>query len=168
MIRVGLGLWILFSLDAAMAGWRAAAGRDGRIDKRAYYTRALLEGCAYGQLAFVGPALLGLALARRDPGLAVQEGGERLVLVYASYAILVMIAFAVRWIPNVDLRSTASVFFFAPALIARPAVIVAGMLWAVAAGPSVELAVLAAFSTVVALALPRVLDRRRADRADFR
>jgi len=48
---IALGLWILATLDAAFAGYRAAAGRNGLIRKRRYYLRAMVLGAIFGQVA---------------------------------------------------------------------------------------------------------------------
>ena len=44
-------LYLLATCDAAFCGFRAAAGRNALLFKRAYYLRAMGRGALWGQLA---------------------------------------------------------------------------------------------------------------------
>jgi hypothetical protein len=160
---VALALWALFTIDAGTAGWTAAAGRDARIFKRRYFIRAFLEGVLAGQFAFSLVALLGLVLAWRDRSLEADfvACGSTLLLVCAPFAALIGLVFAVRLVPNVDVRSLTSALFFAPITVSRPFVILAGLALAFRERPRVEIGLLAALVAIVTLGLRSLLDHRR-------
>ncbi|MBC7932397.1 MAG: oxidoreductase, partial [Rubrivivax sp.] len=125
-------LYLLATMDAAFIGYREAAGRNALIRKSAYYRRALLRGALWGQLAVLvaGVAIAAFYFAADDRAAfasALLEAGRRMLLVYVPYAAIVVAAFAVRLLPSVDLRSLTSVLIFGPFLLARPAVVVAGV-----------------------------------------
>jgi hypothetical protein len=165
VIAVALGLYVLATLDAAFCGYRAAAGRSALVDKRAYYRRALRRGALAGQIAVV---IAGLAIAAAlaqaaDPAAlwaALRAAGGRLLAAYAPYAAVLLLAFAARAIPSVDVRSLTSTLVFGPLTLARPAVIVAGLVGALAGGPHrVSLYALAALLAILMLGLEPLLER---------
>ncbi len=161
-LLVAVALWGLFAADAGFSGWRAAAGRDGRIAKRGYYLQAFVRGMLAGQLAFVVPLAAAVLFLRREPALEADlvTCGVRLLFVYVPFTAAVALVFAVRAIPSVDVRSITSVVFFAPAVIARPVVIVAGVAFAIWTCSRLETAVLGGLIALVALGLGPLLDRR--------
>src|SRR5262249_17448564 len=110
---IAFGLWLLATLDAAFAGYRAAAGSSALINKRQYYQRAMIKGAFSGQAAVALAAvivLISLAVTPdrqsllRDYSLA----GARMLMVYVPYAAIILLAFLVRLIPSVDIRSITS------------------------------------------------------------
>jgi hypothetical protein len=158
-----VALWLLFSFASGISGWRAAAGRDGRIDKSAYFARAYLEGLVLGQVAFAlvaGPALW---LERRDASLKADfdECAQRVLQVWIPYAVLVLSTFVVRVIPSVDVRSATSVLIFAPADVAQPIVVAAGLSYAVVVRPRPEVVVVALAAGISGVLVRKLLERRR-------
>lgn len=159
---IGLGLWLLATLDAAFTGYREAAGRNALINKRHYYRRAMIKGALFGQLA-VGLAATAILLSlvftsdriqlMRDYNVA----GARALLVYVPYAVVIMLAFVVRVIHSVDLRSITSTLIFGPFTLVRPVVAVAGVVYGVLAAPRVETLVLGVFVLTMMLTLEKVL-----------
>ena len=148
MIYTIVNLYLLLNCDTMFSGLCAASGRDGRINKKKYYAKSMLIGIAWGQIAcLLGLLILGLALfTSSDRQLAVQEMvtvGKRMVMVYSIYAIVIFLTFAVRAIPSVDVRSLTSTVAFGPLSLMRPAVIVIGIGWGLAAGPQVSVVVAA-------------------------
>ena len=140
---IAFALWALATIDAALAGYRDAAGRSALIDKRAYYRRAMLRGALYGQAAVfvVGVVSIVMLLLSPDPrgmfrGLAAV--GSRMLIVYVPYALVIGSAFAVRAAPSVDLRSITSVLIFGPFTLIRPVVVVAGLVWGFLAAPNIK------------------------------
>src|SRR6185436_17600570 len=103
-------LWLLATLDAAFTGYREAAGRNALIDKRRYYGRAMIRGALWGQLAVLITAvvILLMLMVASDKRLLIgdfERAGARMLLVYLPYAGIVLIGFAIRMFPSVDLRS---------------------------------------------------------------
>lgn len=127
---------ILFALlDGAFAGFRASAGRDGRIDKRRYHLRAMASGASASVVAIVALAALTLAscATHHDPRAAWAEliaVGGRLVLVYALYSALVLAALAVYLLARHEVRTLATVAILGPFTLARPWVVLGAAAWA--------------------------------------
>lgn len=153
-----LGLWILATLDAAFAGYRAAAGRNALINKRRYYLRAMILGAICGQLAATLAAaiiLLSFALTPDRNGLLrdYQLAGAHMLVVYIPYAAIILFALIVRLIPSVDIRSITSTLIFGPFTLIRPVVAIAGLAYGVLAAPRMETAVVGATILMMMLGL---------------
>jgi hypothetical protein len=138
---IALLLWALATADAAFIGYREAAGRSALINKGAYYRRAMIRGAVLGQIAVgaVGAAVAVALVLSPEPRALIDElrlAGSRMLTVYVPYALIILIAFAVRAAPSVDLRSITSVLIFGPFTLIRPLVVVAGVAWGVSAAPS--------------------------------
>jgi len=153
-------------LDGLLCGFRAAAGRDGRIDKRAYYRRAMVRGAAAGARAAaacagVAIALWALAEVKDRPGLtaALDGAGRRALTVYVPYGA-VAVASIVAWLVSPRGRTLSTVVVLGPFTLARPAVIVAGLVAGVAPDRRPALVVVGAVVGVVALTLERRLAAR--------
>lgn len=152
-------------LDAAFAGFRAAAGRDARIFKRAYYRRAVLTGAGAGALLVVALAVAtGLALASSaDPhGLYADllAIGARMLQVLLGYAMLVLGALALYATARMELRILATVSILGPFTLLRPAVVVAATAWGVILGGSLPAIALTVASSTGVLAVGRILNHR--------
>jgi hypothetical protein len=155
-------LWMLATIDAAFAGYRAAAGRSALIDKRAYYRRAMLTGALYGQVAVAIAGLFTAVLTFLSPEPArlmteLEQAGRRMLIVYLPFALIIFLAFAVRAFPSVDIRSITSVLIFGPFTLIRPAVAVAGVLWAVSDAPRLSTVLLGLLILTLMLGLERFL-----------
>jgi hypothetical protein len=162
---IPLLLWMLATIDAAFAGYRAAAGRNALIGKRDYYRRAMLRGAIYGQVAvaMAGIIMLVLVFLSPEPATLIREleqAGLRMLIVYIPYAIIIFLAFAVRAVPSVDLRSITSVLIFGPFTLIRPVVAIAGVLWAVLAAPRFAIILLGLLVLTLMLGLERFLRQR--------
>lgn len=126
-------LYLLACLDGAFAGFRSAAGRNPRLDKRAWYRSAMLGGLAYSQ----GAALVVVAscAALAVPTDALFQGVLAMLQVYGLYAGAALLALAVYLVPHPDLSSLATVLVLGPLTLLRVPTILAGALWgALAAG----------------------------------
>jgi hypothetical protein len=147
-LMLGL-LYLLATLDAAFSGYRAAAGRNARIRKGAYYRRAVAAGVLVGQgaaLLLAGATIAVLAI-RPDRAAVLAAGTAalpRLLAVYLPDAGVVLAMLAVRQVPSVDVRSLSSVLVFGPAVALRPVVGVGGLGWALLAAPDLAVALLGA------------------------
>jgi hypothetical protein len=152
-------------VDAAFAGFRAAAGRNARIFKREYYARSMRLGALSGvMLVVVLAGLTGLLLANSDdPAQRYAElvaVGQRMLWVFVPYAVLVLSALALYLFSDHDLRAFATVAILGPFTLLRPWVVVGGA----AVGLCVSSDRAAWFLTVSAcgsvVLLGRILDRR--------
>ncbi len=127
---------ILFALlDGAFAGFRASAGRDGRIDKRRYHLRAMASGASAAVVAIVALAALTLVSCAThcDPRAAWAEliaVGGRLVLAYGLYSALVLAALGVYLLARHEVRTLATVAILGPFTLARPWVVLGAAMWA--------------------------------------
>jgi hypothetical protein len=163
-------LALLAVVDAAFAGFRAAAGRNARIYKRDYYARSLLRGALSGLflVALLGAlTLLVLSLsadAERQYAELLVVGG-RMLWVFLPFAALVLTALLVYAVFDYDVRALATVAILGPFTLFRP--------WVVALGCVVGLRVtsdrliwaLTVTSSAAVLILGRVLDRCARPRA---
>lgn len=136
-MRVIFLLWLLATLDAAFAGFRAAASRNALLDKRAYYSRSLLIGAAYGQVmvGLVGAAVIAVAHAEPSFWSIALAAATRFLWVMVPFAVLVILAFVVRLIPSIDWKCISSVVVFGPCVLIRPALMVAATVYAVEVAP---------------------------------
>ena len=135
-LALPLSILLLLALtDGAFSGYRAAPGRDARLFKRDFYGQAMGRGIVYALAASVLAGLTADLLLALSPDpvpllAALTRAGVCLLEVYLPYAAVTIVAFAVRSVPSVDIRSTASALLFGPLDLLRPAVAVAGVLWA--------------------------------------
>ena len=116
-------------VDAGFCGFRNAAGKDPRIEKRRYYRRAVRQGMGLGLLIVVASAIVIALLVRTSnlllwPDLLVVAG--RMVMVYGAYATLVVGALGVYLVATGDLRTLATVSVLGPFTLIRPMVIAGG------------------------------------------
>jgi hypothetical protein len=164
---IPLTLWLLATFDAAFIGYREAAGRSALIDKRAYYRKAMVRGAFFGQLAVFGAAVfIGAAvLFSAEPGALIDELhrlGARLLTIYIPFALIILLAFALRSISSVDIKSITSTVIFGPFTLLRPAVAVAGVIYALIAAPKLIFILFGALILTLMLGLGRALGRLRA------
>ncbi len=157
-------LYLLATTDTAFAGFRAAAGRNGRIYKRRYYTRAVLRGLCAGQalIAAAGLVILAVILAQSDRTRAFWElasAGQTMVWVYGIYATVVLLAFLPYLFWGSEIRTLTTVIVFGPLTLLRPGVVLAGVLACVARKPTWAVAISAAAASTAVLLLEPLLDR---------
>jgi hypothetical protein len=120
-----LGFFALAITDAAFAGFRDAAGRDGRVFKAELYRRAIRRGLFHGIIVSVlglGVVLGVAALGRYDPLL---EAARWMLYPLAGYATAVLAALGIWATAEADLRTLASVVVLGPFTLVRPWVILA-------------------------------------------
>jgi hypothetical protein len=158
-------LAVLAVLDAAFAGFRAAAGRSALIDKRAYYRAALGRGAAHGVAAVtLAGAVAGVLVGVVPEGAALVGAYEvaavRALWVFGPYAAVLLVALALRTHPSVDVRSLLSVLLFGPLTLVRPLVVVTGLTAGVLAARRWEVLVLALLVLPMMLGLEAWLGRR--------
>jgi hypothetical protein len=159
-------LYLLATCDAAFCGYRAAAGRNALLFKRGYYLRAMGRGILWGQLAvaLAASATSLLVALSPSPGQLLEDfaqAGACLLQVYLPYGGVIGLAFIVRTLPSVDVRSLTSVVVFGPLTLIRPAVALGGVTWALYHVPRTEVAVMAGVLLAMMLLLERFLERRK-------
>lgn len=129
-IAIVLGILALF--DALLAGFRAAAGRDGRIDKRSYFKIAL-ERAAGGAIVLVAANALVVALLvaassdRSATWAELQHAGAICVWIFGTFATLTLISLAFWLSPKPEYQLLSSIIVLGPLTLARPLVIVGGL-----------------------------------------
>lgn len=131
-----LMLYLLATLDGALCGFRAAAGRCPFIRLRRYYSRALFRGVLVSQIpSFLALLALFAALKlSRDPAALRAElvsVAGRMLWIFLPYAAIVLSNLTLRAIPSTDIRSATSVFILGPATALRPLVMIAGVLFGI-------------------------------------
>jgi hypothetical protein len=169
---IPLLLWALATLDAAFIGYRDAAGRNALINKGAYNRHAMIRGALFGQaaVAIAGIVIAALVLLSSQPAeqfRQFQEAGSRMLIVYLPYTLILLIAFALRAIPSVDLRSLTSVLIFGPFTLIRPIIVVCGVAWGFLAAPGFITLLLGMLILTLMLGLGRLLDRLNFSEPNF-
>lgn len=159
-------LWLLATLDAAFTGYREAAGRNALIDKRRYYRRAMIRGALWGQLAVLIAAvvILIMLMVASDKRLLISDferAGAHMLCVYLPYAGIILIAFAIRLFPSVDIRSITSTVVFGPLTLVRPLVAIGGVVFGILAAPRIATVVLGLLILSMMLSLERAMSIAR-------
>jgi hypothetical protein len=131
LVQVVVALWVLLTLDGAFAGFRDAAGRSPRLDKRTMVVRGVLRGAGLAQvvsLLVLGPLVwMVLHASATDPlPHHVVQTGAVLTTVFGTYAALVLSALAVYAVPHPDVSSLATVLVLGPFTLGRPLVVAVG------------------------------------------
>jgi hypothetical protein len=158
-------LWLLASIDAAFIGYREAAGRNALINKRSYYRKAMLRGALFGQIAVAvaGIFLLTAILLSSEPLIdELYAVGARMLTVYIPFALIILLAFVVRTVPSVDIKSITSTVIFGPFTLLRPLVVIAGVVYGVWAAPKLIIFLLGALVLLLMLGLEWAMARLRA------
>jgi hypothetical protein len=128
-----VALYCLATLDGIFMGYREAAGRHGAIEKRSYYTRAMLRGACMVQIAVIFVAALAVLLASttgRSVWALYQPGVARFNAFVIPYALVVGAAFRARASSHVDVKSLANVLVFGPFTLLRWPLILGATIYA--------------------------------------
>lgn len=165
-------LALLAIVDAAFAGFRAAAGRNARIFKFVYYRQSLLRGALAGVGLVAALAVLtALALVLvHDPAHQYAElvvVGRRMLGVLGAYAALVIAALVVYGVADWDLRSLATVAILGPFTLLRAWVIALAGAVGLSAGAGGVTWALTLVSCAAVVLLGRGLDRWYARRSEL-
>ncbi len=158
-------LLCLFALlDGTLLGFRAAAGRNGLIDKRRYFRRAMAIGVlasAAAALALIGFAAL-LVWRADDPvalWAALVDAGARSLRWWIPYGLIAMVAI-LAWSLSTEARTVATVVILGPFTLARPLVVIAGLVAGALPAGRFEVQLFAATVGAVTLSLEPLLTRR--------
>lgn len=155
-------LYLLASVDAALSGYAAAAGRNALIEKGAYYKKAMLRGFVLGQIAAaLGLSAVLLVLNGSSHPASLRADLHRLGIgilqVYLPFTAVLLAAFAVRSFPSAEVRSFTSGLAYGPLAGLRPLVGVAGLAWGLASAPRPEFAAGGALILAAWLSFERIL-----------
>lgn len=155
-------LAVVALLDGCFAGFRAAAGRDGRIDKRAYARRACRDGTLAGAVV-VGSlaATCGLALATGTSYDAFARAGGAMLWVLPPYATTVLLAL-VGWalLRPLWMQTLTSTLILGPFTLVRPLVVAGGVLAACLRAQSWTVRITAVLAGSLVLTVEPLLLRR--------
>jgi hypothetical protein len=159
-----VALYLLATLDGALCGFRAFAGRSALIYKRMYYTRAMARGAVAAQIAsflslFV--LLLTVAVSQHRAALRadLESAAGRMLWVFLPYSAAVLINIALRALPSIDIRASTSVMVLGPLTGLRPFVMIAGVLYGVWPANLLETKLLGVLVLVGMLSLETFLNR---------
>jgi len=157
-------LYLLATVDGALCGFRAFAGRSALIHKRAYYSRALLIGAVAAQIAsFFSLAVLLLAVVfsshRAELRGDLESAAGRMLWVFLPYAAAVLFNLALRALPSTDIRAATSVMVLGPLSGLRPFVMIAGVLYGIRSSLLTETKLLGFFVLATMLLLESFLSR---------
>jgi hypothetical protein len=135
-VAVPVALAALALVDGAFAGFRAATGRNARIDKRRYNAQAALRGflVAVASLlvvsAVLGLGLLGTREAARSYDALVQAG-EGMLAVLLPFAAVVVVSLAAYWLLPMRESTFVILVGLGPFTLVRPLVVMAAAAMAV-------------------------------------
>lgn len=163
-VLIPLVLGTLALLDAALAGFRAATGRNARIRKRSYYLTASRRGLAGGAVGLGTVALLIVATlaTSADPGARYAElarAGTRMLQVLAPFAAVVVISLLAYWLLPMRGSTFVILIGLGPFTLARPVVVVAAVLWSVTASGDWLVWSVALAAAVVVLGVEPIVHR---------
>lgn len=140
-MTLALSLWLILLslLDAAFAGYRDAAGRNGRIFKDEFYRYGIRRGLRAGWVAVMVCAFwVAIAAMFSDDSSRLADeliaGALPMAAVLSAYAVLVLIAVALWFIAEANVRAVSSIILLGPLTLVRPFVVLfAGIAAAVSA-----------------------------------
>ena len=117
-------------VDGAFAGFRAATGRNARIDKRRYNLRAAGRGLAAGATSLLAAStLLGIGLlGAPDTGRsydALVQAGVRMLTVLLPFATVVVASLAAYWLLPMRESTFVILVGLGPFTLAPPFVVLA-------------------------------------------
>ena len=168
MIVVAL-LLALAIFDGMLAGFRAAAGRDGRIDKGSYIRAALLRGMLGGIAAVALDGALAAMLVVTSPDrdatwTAMLGAGTAAIWVFGAFATLTLLSIVLWFSPVHEHRLLSTMIVLGPLTLVRPVVIVAGLAVAAATASEPRVWILAAIAAITMRGLESALGRAHAKR----
>lgn len=153
-------LGVLAVFDFTLAGFRSAAGRDGRIRKQPLFRAALARGVVFGVVVVgVHAAIAGVLVATGDATTwpAFVDAGRDAVIVFGVFATATALALAFWFAPAQELRLVPTLIVLGPLTMLRPVVIAGGLAWAAVRSSEPRVWLVAILAGVSMLAAERVL-----------
>ena len=129
-ITVPAALAAIALMDGAFAGFRAATGRNARIDKRAYDRRAARRGLAVaaGALLVTSAVLVAGLLLAADAGQSyatLVHAGARMLALLLPFVAVALLSLAAYWLLPMRASTFVILLGLGPFTLARPAVALA-------------------------------------------
>lgn len=157
-------LAVLALFDCLLGGFRAAAGRNGRLEKRTYYRQALARAALAGTLLVGVHAVLALVLVSTSPTptatwSAFVDAAALLVVFYGAFATLTLLAFVFYLAPVGEFRVLTTVIVLGPLTLFRPVVIGGGIVLAAAKATDPRVALLGCSAGLSMILFEHVLGR---------
>lgn len=150
-------------LDVTLSGFRAAAGRDGRLAKRAFYARAMRLGFAAGVVVCVAVGLATALVVSLPGGSATYADlvaiGVRMVPVFALFVVTVVAALVIYGVSRHEVRTFATVAILGPFTLARPFVVAGATVYGIAGARTLGAASLTVLASAGVLLGERWLSR---------
>jgi hypothetical protein len=168
-VLIAVVLAVLAMFDLMLAGFRSAAGREGRLAKAAYFRAAVARG-AWFAFAIVGAHIaLAAVLVLTAPSpsttwLELVAAGAVATYVLGAFATLTLLALLLWLSPIVEYRLLASILVLGPLTLVRPFVILGALLAACFVTHEPRVWIVAASAGTCMLAMEHVLARRYAER----
>jgi hypothetical protein len=161
-VTYALLLAVLAAFDLTLAGFRAAAGRDGRIHKKQLLRGAMLRGALGGLVLVAAHAVIaGVLVATGDASTwpAFVAAARDAVIVFGVFATSTALALAFWFAPMQELRLIPTLVVLGPLTLLRPLVIVGGLAWAAVRSSEPRVWILAAIAGIFMLSAERLLGR---------
>lgn len=153
--------------DVTFSAFRDAAGRNPRIEKSAYYRRALRGGFVSGLSLVAACALVSAVFATAAGSGQVEDmtrAGTAMAAVYGTFASAVVLALLVWRTSASDLRTFLSVAVLGPMTLIRHLLIPVGLLVACLTAERWETRALACFAVLLVGSAERIFGAIRARR----
>lgn len=166
-MSIAVLLAVLAVFDCALAGFRAAAGRLGLIDKGRYYRSAIAAGILGGVIIVAINVGLTAAIVATSPEPdatwhELVRAGTTCVWFFGALATATMAAMALWFSPTAEIQLLATVIVLGPFTLIRPLIIAAGLGVAAARAHDVRVGLVAVAAGVTMLGFEYVLGRRYA------
>lgn len=161
-VLVPVSLAAVALVDAALAGYRAATGRNGRIRKRAFYLTALTRGLATGIAALTGlaVALALLLLVGRVRYRDLVGAGRSMLWFVGPFAVVVLAALVGYAILPRRPATFLILLGLGPFTLIRPYLTVAAALTAAVRAPGLAVAGAALLAAAAVLVVEPWVHRR--------
>jgi hypothetical protein len=159
-VTIALLLAVLAVFDFTLAGFRSAAGRDGRIRKTPMFREAITRGFVWGiAIVAVQGALVGAMVATGDSSTwpAFVDAGRDAVIVFGIFATATAAALVFWFAPAQQLRLIPTLIVLGPLTLLRPLVIAGGLAWAAVRSSEPRVWIVAIAAGVSMLAAERIL-----------
>jgi hypothetical protein len=166
-VIVAILIGVLAVIDALLSAFRAAAGREGRIDKRGMFRAELVRGAGWGAaVVAANAAVVAVLVALGGAPLwgELVAAGTRALWIFGGFATATLLALGCWFVPIYESRIVPSILVLGPLTLLRPIVIVGGLAAAVATSRDPRVWLVAILAGASMLALEWHLGRRHVTR----
>jgi len=121
----------LLLVDAGLAGFRAATGRNARIRKHVYYRTAIWRGFSCGGIGLVLIALFAVMSLDGTRYGELVRAGTRMLQVLIPFAAMVVLSLFLYWLLPMRGSTFVILIGLGPFTLVRPLVVAAAVVWTV-------------------------------------